>query len=501
MATPALIDLTNYDTLLIQSTQGRAGTPDGNVFFDTANGLIEFIPASELANVSYPVGHPNYTDGLPEANPLTSALGLKFEAIYTFENQERSSSVISGEDLRKYDRFTSGTFKFGGAYNFINARTPSSAADRNIIRGSGWNELNVAGAVIRIYFGAKGLSNIEATSQPYYQLAIQGTAVDFSEVGQIDEAVLVYRDDNGDGTPDEDNRTYMATSIRTYGQNHDRKETTNDLGITELGGYSTGFALNESIHLTTNETDHPIANVYNATRTLQTGVWLNMALNHIATPAAKSGEFSDETGSRLFSWELLNANAATLDQCVAWLDAFALNSDEADELGVNTGHLGKDIETWYYYNASGQIVTKSGVDPSTEGLYINSVPTADQQRIVMTDDGGTLKTYTFEVQIEADIGATAKADANAWYHAYEAALYNSAGAVTLQDSTPADVKGLASTADGNNKIIFARAYSADLNCVFLCEGDGGATQAKTLFTITEVTTVAFTCAPAVENNV
>lgn len=40
----ALIDLSNYATTLIQSTQGRAGTPDGNVFFDKANGLIEFIP-------------------------------------------------------------------------------------------------------------------------------------------------------------------------------------------------------------------------------------------------------------------------------------------------------------------------------------------------------------------------------------------------------------------------------------------------------------------------
>ena len=120
---------------------------------------------------------------------------------------------------------------------------------------------------------------------------------------------------------------------------------------------------------------------------------------------------------------------------------------------------------------------------------------------MQTDDGGTLKAYTFLVQIEATVGAAAKGDAKAWYHAFEAAAYNSAGAITLTDSSSNPVKGFASTADANNKIIFARAYSTDLDCVFLCEGDGGATQAKTLFTITENATVAFACIPATETNV
>jgi len=509
MATPVLIDLSNYADLLVQSADDRAGgTGTGNVYFDTAGGTIEFLTADDNANVTYPVGHANYTDGNPEANPLTAALGIKFEAIYAFENQERSDSIISGEDLRMYDRWTSGTFKFGGAYNFVNARVPASDADRKVIRSSGWNELNASGVALRKYFGNKGLSNIEAASQPYYQQSIQGTAVDFAKVGQIDEAILVYHDSNGDGTPDTvDAVTYEAVSIRTYENNYDRKNTVDDLGIAELGGYFTGFALNESIHLTTNETDMPYADVM----TVPAGVWLNMELNHIASPSAKTGEFSNEDGTVLFSWELISGDSATLDEMVAWLDAFATEAAmEADGLGVITGSLGKDIETWYTYNASGQIVTKSGVDPTTEGLYLNSVPTADQQRVVMTDDGGTVKSYSFKVQVEAEVGAIAKADANAWYHSYFAAAYNTSGAVTTKDDAAADVKGLASTADANNKIIYTFDYTGDTvggsadtdkNCVFLCEGDGGATQQKVLYTITKSTTVAFACAPGTENNV
>jgi hypothetical protein len=491
----ALIDLSNYDTTLVQSTDSRAGSPDGNIYFDKANDLIEFIYADELATVDLT----SVGGGATDPNPLIRSDGLKFEAIYAFENQERASDEV----LRQYDRWTSGTFKFGGAYNFVNAKTPSTDADREGIRGSGWNELNASAVATRIYFGNKGLSNIESGSQPYYQLAIQGTATDFAKVGQIDEAVQVF----GDGSNGSfDSRTYEAVSIRTYGNNYDRKETTNDLGITELGGYSTGFALNESVHLTTNTTSHPLADVY----TTPTGVWATMELNNIAAPSAKSAEFSDETGSRLFSWELINSNSATLNQCVAWLDAFATQPDEADGLAVVTGNLGKDIETWYSYNAQGQIVTKSGVDSTTEGMYITNIPTADQQRVVFTDDGGTIKAYSFSVSVEADIGSTAKGDVNSWYHTFFAAAYNTAGAVTVLNSSAVAVKGASSSANGTNKIIFPFDYTGDTvggtaetdkDCVFLCEGDGGATQAKTLYSITQQTTVAFTCAPAVENNV
>ena len=495
----ALIDLSNYATTLVQSTASQSGTPNGNVYFDKT-GKIEFISATDMPTVVYPVGHSSYTNGVTAVpNPLIRADGVKFEAIYAFENLQRSKDEV----LRQYDRWTSGTFKFGGAYNFVNARTPSLPQDRAIIRGSGWNELNATGVATRIYFGNKGLSNINAGSQPYYQLAIQGTATNFSKVGQIDEAVQVYGDVSNGAF---DSRTYEAVSVRTYGNNYDRKSTTADLGITQLGGYSTGFALNESAHLTTKTATYPFANV----STTPTGVFVNMKLAKIASPVAKTG-FSDTTGTRLFAWELLNPNSANLDQMVAWLDAFSTEpAKEADGLGVLTGKLGKNIDTWYSYNASGQVVTKSGVTPSTEGLFLNNVPTADQQRVVMTGNDGVVKAYSFSVSVSANVGATAKADVNSWYHSFFATAYNSAGAITVKNSAGVSVKGLASTADGSNNIVFAFDYTGDTiggtantnkNAVFLCEGNGGATQAKTLYTISQVTTVAFAVAPAVENNV
>ncbi len=497
----AVIDLSNYATTLVQSTQGRGGTPDGNVFFDTANGKIEFISQTELATVDLTgVG-----GGATDANPLLESDGIKFEAIYAFENQERAAD----EDLREFDRTTSGTFKFGGAYNYINGNVPSTAADISIVRGSGWNEIDGAGVTQKIYFGNKGLSNIESGSQPYYMLSDSATPtlnditpVDFAKEGQIDEAVLVF--DNGSS----DERAYEGVSVRTFGNNYDRKETTTDLGIAELGGYSTGFALNESGHLTTD--NYALADVYGA------GIiapWDTMTLEKLASAQTESG-FNEADGD--FTWVLHNPGTGTdgspvsqggLDQSVAFLDALAQTDDDIDT-GSETTTYGKRVGTWYYYNATGQVVTRSGAD--SLGLFIENIPTADEQDVYFTDDAAAVKTRPFVVGIQATVGALAKADAKAWYHSFFAAAYNSSSAITVEDSSSAAIKGMASEADGDNIISDAFDYDGDTvggssgtdkDCVYLCEGDGGATQAKTLYTIKRQTTVAFTCAPGVENNV
>lgn len=498
----ALIDLSNYATTLVQSTQGRSGTPDGNVYFDKANGRIEFIHAGELATLDLT----SVGGGANDPNPLLEQDGIKFEAIYAFENGERADD----EDLRKYDRWTEGTFKFGGAYNFVNSRKPATDADRQIIRGSGWNEFAIDGGVDRIYFGNKGLSNIEATSQPYYQLSSSPTPdlntiapVDYAKVGQIDEAVQVFGSTGNTpsdaGAGDFDTRAYQILKIRTFGFNYDEKNTIDDLGIAELGGYSTGFALNETPHLTSGA--YALADVYGGA---QIAPWTGMTLEKLASPQVESG-FNEADGN--FTWVLNNTGSGDLNQCVAFLDALSQTDDDIDS-GAVSDTKGKRVGTFYSYNAQGQIVFNSPF--AGEGLFVESIPVTDEQRAVFVDDGAGTKTRPFVVSIEATIGAVAKADPNAWYHGFFAGAYNTAGAITIQNASAVEIKGSASSADANNKIIEPFDYDGDTvggsagtdkNCVFLCEGDGGATQAKTLFTITRQTTVAFACIPSVENNV
>lgn len=492
-----LITLANYATTLKQSTQSRSGTPDGNVFFDSVNNKIEFITKQELAQI-------DLGSGL-EDNPLDETLGMKLVAVYAFESQERGTD----EELRKNDPVTEGNFKFAGAYNFISGNKPSTDADRNILRGSGWSEFNSNKEVDRIYFGNKGLSNIEVTSQPFYQISdVAEPALndivpsDFAKAGQFDESVQVFgttgNTPSDSGAGDFDKRKFEAVSIRTFGKNFDRKTTVGDLGMDETGSFSVGFAVNESDHRTTG--NYSLSDVYGAS---QIAPWDGMTLEELDTPQVEGG-FNEADGN--FTWVLNNTGGGSLSECVAFLDALAQTDDDINEHTTNVTH-GKRIDVWYSYDAEGRIVTNSGADGN--GLFIENIPTSDEQKVVFTDDAGDIKTRPFSVSVEATIGELAKADAKAWYHSFFLANYNTTNAVTVEDSSSVEVRGDASTANTSFKVIFAFDYDGDTvggtagtdkDAVFLVEGDGGVTKAKTIYTLTKSTTVAFACSPSVENN-
>jgi len=496
LATPALIDLSNYSTLLKQSTQSRSGTPDGNIYFDVANGRIELITAEELAQIDFGSG--------AEDNPLTNQLGIKLEALYAFENQERRID----ENLRKYDRYFKGTFKFGGAYEVLNSRkfddadgtnTSTTTDDRNKVRGSGWIERDSSGNIGRIYYGVKSLGNIEATSQPYYQLVAGDVPYDFAKSGPVDEAIQVYGDAGVDSnTTTFDLRTYLSMKVRTFGYNYDEKVLA-DSGVTQMDGYNSGFALGESVHLTSGS--YNLSDVYGGS---QVAPWTGMSLEELDTPQTESG-FNEADGD--FTWVLHNNDSGSLDQCVAYLDALAQTDDDINAHADNVTH-GKRVGVWYSYDAQGRIVTQSGAD--TKGLFIENIPTTDEQSIVFTADDGSHKTLPFNVAVSISVGATAVADTNAWYHAFFLADYNTSSAVTVVDNTSSPVKGNVSNDAVDNKIQFGFDYDGDTiggtagtdkDVVFLCEGDGGATQAKTVFTITRNSTVTAAAEPSLETNV
>lgn len=477
----ATIDL--VITNLQQSTQPRSGTPDGNIYFNTTTGEIEIFDSSEVPTMAGAI-----------TNLLDPVDGITMRALYAFERQERRTD----ENLRKFDYFFAGSFKFAGAYEVVNGRK-FNGTDRNKIRSSGWIERAVGGAVDRIYFGARSLGNIEATSQPYYQLSDGGAPVDFAKAGPINEAIQVFGTTaNGDaGAGNFDSRTYLAVNVRSFGFNYDQKVLA-DSGVTEMGGYSTGFALGESAHLTSG--GYTLADVY----TTPIAPWSTMTFEELTVPQTETG-FTQADGN--FTYVLNNPAGGTLDECVAFLDAISQTDDDID---AGTGVInGKRVQTWYTYDAQGRIVTKS---IGGKGLFIENLPTADRQRVVFTDDAAATKTYPFLVDVQVTVGPNAAADANAWYHCYfengpgAGDDFNTAGALTVLDAAAAQVKGNVSA---QSVISFNFDYDGDTlggtagttkTVVFECEGDGTATSAKTTFSIPRQTTVTASCVPGLETN-
>ena len=478
------IDLTNYSTSLYQASSNAF--LDGNVYFDKVAGTVEFGDATDYATLNLT----SHGGGATDPNPLIRLDGLKFEALYAFENQERRTD----ESLRAYDRWTRGTFKFGGAYDFVNGRKPANDASRQLIRGSGWREMT-GSTVNRIYFGVKGLGSILGSSTPYYQAAQYGSSTDYAKGGNIDEAVQVFGD-AANGNFDNTGAS-MYLSIRTYGQNYDRIDTAGTLGIAELGGYSTGAALNESDHLTTVPATYALADVWGVG---QIAPWTGMTLEKLAAPQSETG-FAGADGD--FTWVLNNTGAGTLDQCIAYLDAIA----QADEV-VTTGTAslnGKNYDVWYEYTATGKIRPITGAGDGL-GVFIEGLTGADKQRVEFKDDSSVVCVYPVYTAVTVELGQDAIDDALAWFHCYLAANYNTGSATEYDDAQSAVVKGVANNTSpfisgANTYVDFEHDFTTDgsTDVVFLCEGDGGVTQQKTAITL-GANTVAASCVPAVENN-
>jgi len=119
-----------------------------------------------------------------------------------------------------------------------------------------------------------------------------------------------------------------------------------------------------------------------------------------------------------------------------------------------------------------------------------------------------------------NVGSGAVADTNAWFHAFylngpgAGDDFNTDGALTVEDADAAtEIKGNVNGSGlrTGNVINFEYNFASDpisgggeVDVVFECEGDGGVTAAKTVFTLTDPATAASitaSCVPGVENNV
>lgn len=498
----ALITHLNFSTTLKQSTTARGVTPNGNVYFDVANNEIQLIGVDELPQV-------NFGAGLV-TNPLNNFDGITMRALYNFENQERRVD----ETLRKYKRGTDGDYRFAGAFSFVNG-VKLDGTDRSKIRGSGCIEYANTGdgqtAIDRIYHGVLSLVDIQASTVPYWALVTDtaeatlqaATWTDFVRLGDINEMVQVFgstaNGDTGAGNFDYTTRT-LVVRVRSWQFNPG--ETTSVLtGISEFSGFSAGYGVGETANPANT---YAIANVYGGAKI---SPWTGMSLEKLGSPQVESG-FNEANGS--FTWVLNNTLGGTVQQCAAYLDAVSLQNTDVDD--GSGSYNGKKGRVWYSRNAAGKVVTAS---IGGEGLFIEGLSVAEKQNVIMTDNAGATKTYPFFPEIQITVGAAAIADTNAWYQLYyvdgaAGADFDAAGAVTVNDSVGDPVKGNVSTDQIGGKISFAYAYDTntqaglsagvDKDIVVLVEGDGGAAQAITYFTITRSTVVPVTCAPPTDNN-
>lgn len=135
-------------------------------------------------------------------------------------------------------------------------------ASRYLIRTGGWAVRNTSGNITQMWAGVVGLGDIEAGDQLYFQQSAGGAAVNFQLTGQVNQAVQILRDDDGDGNfaegSDFDRRDYLKIFVREQAQVYDDSDNTS-IGRPELTFQSYGFPISTAVDLNIDESDVNIA--------------------------------------------------------------------------------------------------------------------------------------------------------------------------------------------------------------------------------------------------
>lgn len=185
-----------------------------------------------------------------------------------------------------------------------------------------------------------------------------------------------------------------------------------------------------------------------------------------------------------------------------------------DNTGVTGSFIPKRADPLYTINSAGKLVTRAG-------LFINNIPTSDNQDVILTADNGDQKTFPFANEIRVAVSDAWFADVNAWYACYfvdgaGGLDFDTSSAVIVQDNALANVTGTPGDArafgtSGSREVRFSFNYSGNTQAglpantpksvIFLAEGDGGAVAASAVINITATAVINASAEGAAETNI
>lgn len=402
------------DPDLLEDSAADDGSQE--VFINTASKTIKLVTTGNLS-----------TDG------------VTLKALYSFLKEEWRNDP-HGKNLAAFPfpmvPITDEAFEFVDGWDFLNDTA------RYLIRTAGWTVRNTAGAVTAMWAGIIGLGTIEANDQLYYQQVSGGAATNVQLLGQINQAVQILRDDDGDGVyaegSDFDRRSYFRLFAREQGQVYGLAELS-DIGVSQMAAQAYRFPISTAADLKITHAD--VAIDANADNVADVAPYNGMSITYHATPQVRSiGGTNRNFGI------IIDGNGGTAEQIyefVQWslrrptdidADASTLVGKTADELLEFVGDTLK---------------TKSANNPDGggSGVFIDDYQTVDINRLVFTDNTATERTFPFVAALTLSFGDNLKNDAGAKYFVYFTTLpgagndFGEAGALLVDDNAGADMTG------------------------------------------------------------
>jgi len=186
-----------------------------------------------------------------------SSDGVTLKALYSFLKEEWKNDPNT-KSLAAFPfpmtPITDESFEFVEGWDFLNDTA------RYLIRDAGWTVKNTSGNVTQKWAGIIGLGTIESNDQLYFDQGNGATNVQLQ--GQINQAVQILRDDDGDANysegSDYDRRTTFNLFCREYAQLYGKSGLT-DIGVTTMDSIAYRFPISTGTDLKITAVDGTVA--------------------------------------------------------------------------------------------------------------------------------------------------------------------------------------------------------------------------------------------------
>lgn len=185
--------------------------------------------------------------------------GVTLKCLYSFLKEQWRSDPNS-KNLAAFPfpmvPITDESFEFVDGWDLFNDTA------RYLIRTGGWTVRNTLGNVTQRWSGIIGLGTIEANDQLYFQQATGTLGSNIQLTGQVNQAVQVFRDDDGDGVTSEgsdyDRRNVFKLFIREQAQTYDDANLV-DIGVSSMDSIAYRFPISTATDLNITAADTAIS--------------------------------------------------------------------------------------------------------------------------------------------------------------------------------------------------------------------------------------------------
>lgn len=329
------------------------------------------------------------------------------------------------------------------SYELVDGWDFEDNTSRYLIRTAGWTVRNTSGNVTQKWAGVIGLGSIESDDQLYFYQGA-GSPTNFQLTGQVNQAVQILRDDDGDGVyaegSDFDRRTSLSLFVREQGQLFGKASLT-DIGVTTMDSIAYRFPISTGADLKIDTADTAIK-ASGTGYPADTAPYDGMSITYYSTPQSISGL----TGGPYNFGIVIDGNGQSLQKVYNFIQyALRQNSDinSATPPAV-TGKIGDPLLR--YVGDTLYTIAATNPEGGGTGVFITDFDTNDRNSVIFIDNTGAERTYPYVATLTLSFNDNLVSDGAAEYWVYYTTTpggndWGEATAIIVDDASAADMTG------------------------------------------------------------